>query len=191
MAAFARLWQIDQFPVGTWYDEAFNGNAAVQILHDESFRPVFVDGDTLPAHFDYLIALSFQFFGVSTISMRFVTAAFGIATAVLGYLLFRRWFGARIGFAAGILFAVMRYDLTFSRIALHGVTTPFFELAALYWFDRVLERRRLVDVAWLAVTLGIGLGFYTPFRLFPIALAIFGVARVAGWLRTAERCQQP
>jgi len=83
VAAGARLWQIDQFPVGTWYDEAFNGNAAVQMLHDPNYRPVFVDGDTLPAQFDYLLALSFQLFGVSTISMRFVTAAFGIATAVL------------------------------------------------------------------------------------------------------------
>jgi 4-amino-4-deoxy-L-arabinose transferase-like glycosyltransferase/sugar lactone lactonase YvrE len=191
LAAFARLWQIDQFPVGTWYDEAFNGNGAVQMLQNSGFRPVFMEGDTLPAHFAYLLALSFRLFGVSTISMRFVTAAFGIATAAVGYLLFRRWFGERIGFATGVLFAVMRYDLTFSRIALHGVTTPFFELAALYWLDRVLERRRVVDVGWLAVTLGIGLAFYTPFRLFPIALAVFLAAHVTGSLRRPSSHQVP
>jgi sugar lactone lactonase YvrE len=191
LAAFARLWQIDQFPVGTWYDEAFNGNGAVQMLQNSAFRPVFIEGDTLPAHFAYLLALSFRMFGVSTISMRFVTAAFGIATAALGYLVFKRWFGARIGLAAGVLFAVMRYDLTFSRIALHGVTTPFFELAVLYWFDRFLDRRRIVDMAWLAVTLGIGLAFYTPFRLFPIALAVFAASWVVGGLMRRRSWRPP
>lgn len=173
LAVFARLWQIDQFPFGTWYDEADNGNYAVQMLQDPTYRPVYAETTNLPAHFIYLIALSFKLFGVSTISMRFVTAAFGIVTVVFAYLLFRRWFDELIAFAAGVMFAVLRYDLTFSRIALHGVTTPAFEVAVLYFFDRALEHKRPIDFALTGVLLGFGLAFYVPFRLFPFALLIF------------------
>ncbi len=189
LAVFARLWQIDLFPFGTWYDEADNGNYAVRMLTDANFRPVYVESTNLPAHFLYLIAFSFKLFGVSTISMRFVTAAFGIVTVVFAYLLFRRWFGEPMGLAAAALFAVLRYDLTFSRIALHGVTTPAFELIVLYCLDRALDRKRPLDFALTGVALGLGLAFYAPFRLFPFALIIFVGALVVLAL-TADRRRQ-
>ena len=85
-----------------------------------------------------------------------------------------------IGLLAAAFFAVMRFDLTFSRIALHGVTTPFFELAVLYCFDRFLERKRLADTAFLAVTLGIGLAFYTR-----------SDSCHSRWAFLAQRCWQP
>ncbi|TMC60862.1 MAG: hypothetical protein E6J26_00790 [Chloroflexi bacterium] len=175
LGLFARLWQIDHFPFGTWYDEADNGNYAVRMLSDLGFRPVYVESTNLPAHFLYLIALSFKLFGVSTISMRFVTVAFGMVTVAFAYLLFRRWFGESVGLVAAAMFAVIRYDLNFSRIALHGVTTPAFEVVVLYFLDRALERKRPLDFALTGVALGLGLAFYAPFRLFPFALGVFGV----------------
>ncbi len=178
LAVFARLWQIDQFPFGTWYDEADNGNYAVQILNDPNYRPVYVESTNLPAHFLYLIALSFKLFGVGTISIRLVTVAFGIVTVIFAYLLFRRWFGERMGLVAAAMFAVLRYDLTFSRIALHGVTTPAFEVIVLYFLDRALERKQLSDFAAMGLALGFGLAFYASFRLFPIVLGIFIVGLV-------------
>ncbi|MCA1553320.1 MAG: glycosyltransferase family 39 protein, partial [Chloroflexi bacterium] len=189
LALFARLWQIDSFPFGTWYDEADNGNYAVRMLNDPTFRPVYVESTNLPAHFLYLTAFSFKLFGVSTISMRFVTAAFGIATVVFAYLLFRRWFGEPVGLLAAGMFVVLRYDLTFSRIALHGVTTPAFELLVLYLLDRALQRKRLLDFALVGVALGFGLAFYAPFRLFPFALIVAMGVLIAIALRADGRRQ--
>jgi 4-amino-4-deoxy-L-arabinose transferase-like glycosyltransferase len=173
LAGLVRFWQLDKVPFGTWYDEAFNGNLASQILHDPAFRPIFFEADTLPSYLAYLFALSFRFFGISTAAMRYVTAAFGVITVLFAYLLFRRWFDERIGLIAAFLFAVMRYDLTFSRIAMHGVTTPAFELIVLYLLDRALERKRFDDFGWLGLAMGFGLGFYTPFRLFPPIILLF------------------
>jgi dolichyl-phosphate-mannose-protein mannosyltransferase/PA14 domain-containing protein len=173
LASLVRFWQLDKFPFGTWYDEAFNGNLASEILHNPGFRPIFFEADTLPSHLAYLFALSFKFFGTSTTAMRCVTAAFGVITVLFTYLLFRRWFNERIGLIAAFLFAVMRYDLTFSRIAMHGVTTPAFEVAVLYLLDRALEHKRFADFAWLGLVMGFGLAFYTPFRLFPVIILSF------------------
>ena len=173
LASLVRFWQLDQIPFGTWYDESFNGNIASNILQDPSFRPVFLETDTLPSYLAYLFALSFSMFGMTTAAMRYVTAAFGVITVVLAYLLFRRWFNERVGLIAAFLLAIMRYDLTFSRIAMHGITTPAFELLSLYLLDRALERKQFADFAWLGLVLGFGLAFYTPFRLFPLIILSF------------------
>lgn len=178
LALFARLWQIDQFPFGTWSDEASNSLEAAHILQDAQYRPVYVDSTQMPAHFDYLVALSFSLFGVSTTAIRYITTAFGVLSVLFAYLLFRRWFGERIGLVAAALLAVLRYSLTFSRFGMQGIATPTFELVLLYFFDRALERKRLSDVAWMGLTLGFGLTFYIAYRLFPVALALFGAAAV-------------
>jgi len=173
LAGLIRFWRLESIPFGTWYDEAFNGNIASNILRDPSFRPVFFETDALPSHLDYLFALSFRIFGITTAAMRYVTASFGVITVLLAYLLFRRWFNEHVGLMAAFLFAVLRYDLTFSRIAMHGVTTPAFELLSLYLLDRALERRQFADFAWLGLAMGFGLAFYTPFRIFPLIILVF------------------
>ena len=181
IAVFSRLWQLSEFPFGDWVDEAVHGLASVQILNDPGYRPTFVD--TMPSHFNYLIAVAFSIFGASPFALRLVTAGFGIAGVVFAYLLFRRWFGTTMGiFAAGLL-AVMRYHLTFSRFGVHGISVPAFELAALYFLDRALAEKRSQDFAWLGITLGFGLSFYTAFRLFPVALALFIVCLFVAAIR--------
>ena len=187
LAAFARFWQLRTFPFGEWTDEAQNGLTAAQILSDPNFRPVFIPETLIPSHFNYLIALSFSLFGISSFGIRIVVALFGLVGVLFAYLLFRRWFGEWIGlFAAGIL-AVMRYDLTFSRFGLHGIATPAFELAALYFLDRALARKRFADFAWFGLTIGFGLAFYFAFRLFPVALILFLLLRLVIALVTPEK----
>lgn len=173
LAVFARLWQLEEFPFGNWTDEASNGLVSAQILKDASFRPVFVQSTLLPAHFNYLIAFSFSLFGINITALRLVTAAFGVAAVLFAYLLFRRWFGQWLGIIAACVLAVMRYHLTFSRFGMHGIATPAFELAALYFLDRALAGKKVSDFAWFGLTVGLGLAFYFAFRLFPVVLALF------------------
>lgn len=182
LAAFARLWQLGEFPFGNWADEASNGLAAAQILKDASFRPVFIQDTLLPAHFNYLIAFSFSLFGITVTALRLITAAFGIAAVLFAYLLFRRWFGQGIGIVAACMLAVMRYHLTFSRFGMQGIATPAFELAALYFLDRALAEKKVSGFAWLGLAVGFGLAFYFAFRLFPVIVAVFLVCLLVGAL---------
>jgi PA14 domain/Dolichyl-phosphate-mannose-protein mannosyltransferase len=172
LGTFARLWQLDHFPFGLWVDEADNGLAAAQILANPGFRPLYFDSTNAPAHFNYLVALAFSFLGSNALALRLVAATFGIAGLLFAYLLFRRWLGHVMGLVAACLLAVMRYHLTFSRFGVQVITTPTFELAALYFLDRALAGKKLADFAWLGLTLGFGLAFYTAYRLFPIALLL-------------------
>ncbi|MGQ9626351.1 MAG: PA14 domain-containing protein [Anaerolineae bacterium] len=184
VAAFMRLYLFDSLPFGTWYDEADNGLHALKILRDPTYRPIYVPSTNLPAHFLYLIAFSFKLFGVSTLSMRVVTVAMGVATVAGGYFLGRELLGARLAPALAFLLAVSRWDVNFSRISLHGVSTPLFEVWALYFLLRGLRPPpaspstgglggELLDFAWGGLAVGLGLCFYAPYRLFPFVIALF------------------
>ena len=187
-AAFLRLWQLNEFPFGFWFDEARDGLVARQMLADPAFRPVFIPESNQAAHFDYLIALSLSLFGSGTLAVRLVAAAFGIAAVVFAYLLFRRWFGPWIGFFAAGMLAVMRFHLTFSRWAIISITVPTFMLATLYFLDRAMTRKRLSDFGWFGLTVGFGLVFYRAFWLFAIVLAVFLLGLfVAGMVKHGVR----
>jgi hypothetical protein len=181
LAAFCRLWQLDHFPFGFWVDEADNGLAAVQILNDPAFRPLYFASTNAPAHFNYLIAMSFSFLGVNPFAQRLVAATFGIVAVLFAYLLFRRWMGPTMGAFAAVLLAVMRYHLTFSRFGVQVIATTTFELAALYFLDRALAHRKPMDFAGFGLSIGLGLAFYTAFRLFPIALLVGLMGMLVGY----------
>ncbi len=85
IATFMRLYRFNQIPFGTWYDEADNGLNALRILNEPGFLPVYAESTNLPAHFIYLIALSFQVLGVSTLSLRAVSVVFGLGTVAAAY----------------------------------------------------------------------------------------------------------
>ncbi len=170
VAAFMRLYKFDSLPFGTWYDEADNGLQALRIIREPTFRPVYTN---LPTHFFYVIALSFKLLGVSTLSIRILTVVMGMATAVSAYFLGRELFNRQIGFILGFLLAVSRWSVNFSRIGLHGISTPLFEILALYFLLKGLRSRRAFDFACGGLALGLGLCFYNPFVLFPLVIALF------------------
>ena len=66
---------------------------------------------------------------------------------------------------------MLRYDLTFARIVFDADSTPFFIMLTLFFLDRGLARRELRSLALAGLTLGIGLNFYLPVRLFALLLA--------------------
>jgi len=173
LGIFMRLYRFDEFPIGTWYDEADNGIHALRMLNDPTWRPVYVESTNLPAHYLYLVTLSFRIFGVETIPIRYVSVLFGALTALVAWGTGRELGGRRLALVMAFLLAVSRWDVNFSRIALHGVTTPFFELATIWLLLRGLRTREPVDFALAGLSIGLGMCFYAPFRLFPVVVLIF------------------
>jgi 4-amino-4-deoxy-L-arabinose transferase-like glycosyltransferase len=173
LALFMRFFRFNSWPYGTWYDEADNALHVLQMMSDPTYRPVFVPSTNLPAHFLYLIFFSFKLFGASTLSVRVVTAALGVVTVVAGYLFGREFFDRRLALVLAFLLAVSRWDVNFSRIGLHGVSTPMFELLVLFFLLRGLRKGSRIDFAWAGLLTGLGLCFYAPFRLFPFVVILF------------------
>ena len=175
-----RLHQLSSFPDGVWLDEADNANHALRIVRDSLYRPVYVDWTNLPAHFLYVMAYFFSRYGGDALAMRYTSVFFGVLTITVTFLLFRRWFGLSMGFVAAGLLATMRWHLTFSRVAMHGVTVPLFVVLVLYLLDRVLEYKRALDAALLGLALGLSLCFYTPLRFLPVIVVLALVGLLGG-----------
>ncbi len=175
IAGVARTYALREFPEGVWFDEGANGSVARQILNDPNFRPVYVDISQLPAHFNYLIVLTLTLFGDDIGGVRMVPTLFGIMAVVFTFLLLRRWFNTPVAFIGAFMFAVMRWSLTFSRFGVNGHANSAFMVASLYFIDRALSNRRLLDAALAGLCIGMGLNFYYAFRIYAAGVVGFGV----------------
>ena len=175
VGGFLRFFRLTQMPYGFWYDEADDGLNALQIFSNPRDIPVFASSTQLPAHLIYLIALAIKLFGQSIFSVRVVSALFGLGTVAAAFLFGRELFNRRTGILLAFLLAVSRWDLTWSHIGMHGVTVPFFELLTLGLLLRALRLQRWRDYLFAGLSLGLGLCFYVPFRLFPAIVAFFFV----------------
>ncbi|MCS6825031.1 MAG: PA14 domain-containing protein [Caldilinea sp.] len=167
LALMLRLFRFDDLPFGVWYDEAEHGLQTLRILESDRFRPIFEGAINGPAHFLYLTALSFEWFGVSVQSIRLVSVVFGVLSVVAGYWVGSELFGRSAALLLAIFLAASSWALTFSRFGMFAtMSTPLFTLLTAAFVLRGLRTQRPLDYALAGLWLGLGLCFYTSFRLF-------------------------
>ena len=171
LALIIRLYNLDGFPPGLWFDEADNIDRARMIAEDPGLAPIYVPSNNLPSLFLLPIAVIVKYTGISIVTGRLVAVAFGVAGVAALFLLVRHMSGTAMGLVAAFLTAVMRWDIVWSRIGMHGITAPFFAALTAWLTFRALDRGRLMDFAFAGAILGLGMWFYSAFRLFPFVIA--------------------
>ena len=172
LALAVRLYDLQELPAGLWYDEADNLAEARVIQLDPGSTPVFVPSTNLPSLFLMPIAVLIELTGITLTTGRLVAVAFGLGGVVAVFLLVRLMLGPYLGLVAAFLTAVMRWDINWSRIGMHGITTPMFAALTAYLTLRAVRSGRRSDFGYAGASLGLGLWFYSPFRLFPLVLGI-------------------
>ncbi len=191
LATFLRLYRLGELPFGIWYDEAEYALEALRILDDPAHRPIFVGAINGPAHYLYLVAASFQLFGLGVDAVRAVNILLGIATVPAMYLAARELFDRRTALVAAALVAVSSWAVTLSRFGMHSTsTTPLFALLTIGFLLRGLRTRRASDFMWSGLWLGMGLNFYTSFRLVVPVVGLF-VLHWWGWQLWLGRRGEP
>jgi 4-amino-4-deoxy-L-arabinose transferase-like glycosyltransferase len=181
VAVFMRLYNFTEQPFGIWFDEAEAGLEARRILEFDDYRPLFFTPINVTGHLLWLYARALAIFGDNIHGMRTVSVLFGLGGVLAAFLFGRELRGPRFGLALAFFVAVARWHVNFSRIAMTGVDTPFFEFLSLYFLIRLLKRGHTRDAMWAGVTLGAGLLFYTAFRLYTVALLIFALFAIVRW----------
>jgi 4-amino-4-deoxy-L-arabinose transferase-like glycosyltransferase len=173
LAAFFRLYSFNSVPFGTWYDEADGGLHALQLLQDPNYRPVFVPAMDRSAFLVYLFALALRLFGVSTLTLRAVSVAFGLGGVLAAYLFGREFVDERLGLLLAFFIAVSRWHVNFSRIAMTGIDAPLFILLTLYFLLKGGRTGHARDFAWSGLVLGLGQWFYTANNFLVIVVGLF------------------
>jgi len=166
-----RLYGLRDFPPGCHIDEADNGLLAQRLLQGGWF-PVYteVGNGKATLHF-YFIALAFRLLGVSTWSIRVVSAIVGALSIIPFYFLARAGFGPATGLAASFVLAVSRWHITFSRVGYDAVLAILFAVFVFLFLFVALEYWKRRDFVLGGAFLGLGLYTYMAFRLIPAAIA--------------------
>ena len=122
-----------------WFDEAVTSYAAIGLL--EHGAPILPSGIeyTRALLNSYLIALSFNIFGVSEFSARIVSVIFGTLTIPLVYLLGKE-LGKRTGIIATFLITISVFEIAVAQEARMYAQFQFFYLLTAYLFYISLKK---------------------------------------------------
>ena len=170
LAAGLRLYNLDDLPAGLWFDEADNLRQARHYARDPGQIPVYAPSTNLPTMFLMPIAAVVKLAGAAITTPRLVAVAFGLLGIVATFLFVRHVLGTSAGLIAAFLVAVMRWDLNWSRIGMHGITGVLFAALTGWLTLRAIRTGRTSDYAFAGASLGLGMWFYSPFRMFPLVV---------------------
>ncbi len=172
LAAALRLYNLEDIPAGLWFDEADNLVHARQYALDPGRTPAYAESTNLPTLFLLPIAALVKLTDVAVTTPRLVAAAFGVAGVGVTFLFVRQIMGTHCGLIAAFLVAVMRWDIIWSRIGMHGITGVLFAALTGWLTMRAVRSGRASDYGLAGMSLGLGMWFYTSFRMFPIVVGL-------------------
>lgn len=179
---FMRLYQLPDFPPGTWYDEATAGLEAQRILSESEYRPLYVSALMGPEHYVYLVSFLFLILPKITFVVRLATVITGVLSVPAAYLAGSQLFGRGPALALAFLVAVSRWNVNFSRIGMFNILFVLFVLLGAGLLLKAMRRGRLTDFLWAGLCLGFGLNTYYAFQLFLAVIAVFIVYQaISNW----------
>src|SRR5262245_61377883 len=137
LAAVLRLYSLELKPAH--HDEGVNGFFLTNLVRQGAYKydPTNYHGPTLY----YLTLPSVALFGMSTFSVRLVTAIFGIGIIWL-ILKLRRQLGEIAVLSAAVLYAISPGSVFYSRYFIHEILVAFFSLGIVVAAVRFHETRR-------------------------------------------------
>jgi 4-amino-4-deoxy-L-arabinose transferase-like glycosyltransferase len=160
--AFTRIVDLEKLPPGLSADEAYLGYQAYSIVtsgYDEwgkgllqsSFRGY---GEYKPPIIIYLVSLSTWLFGKNYSSIRIMTAAFGVLTIPLTYLMVRELSKKKlIALLASVLLLISPWHLSFSRHAYENNIAIFFTVLQVWAFLVARKRSKYIYLSFLALVI--------------------------------------
>ncbi|KPJ56913.1 hypothetical protein AMJ49_03275 [Parcubacteria bacterium DG_74_2] len=179
IAAFFRLWQLDEIPPGLYPDVAINGNEALESLKTGNFKLFYSENNGREGLFIWLIALSFLIFGVNVWSIKIVAAVIGILTVFGLYLLTKDLFektidnkrkATDIALLSSFFLAISFWHVNFSRIGFRAILLPFVLVFFFYFLFKGFKKRGILNFIIAGIFFGLGFYTYTSFRMAVLIL---------------------
>jgi 4-amino-4-deoxy-L-arabinose transferase-like glycosyltransferase len=162
LAGALRLWNLGSIPPGLTPDEAALGYNAYSVLHtgrDEfgKFLPIIFKsfGDYKPGLYIYLTIPSIAVLGLSEFSTRFPSAAAGIMSVFLIYLVTKKLFKSmeigkwKLENIAALVASCNPYLIYFSRGAWEANVSLMLTLAGVHFFLKSLEKNKYIILSSL------------------------------------------
>jgi hypothetical protein len=191
LAAGLRLWRLDVLPPGLFYDEAYNGFDARQVL-DGVHRPLFFAANNgREPLFIYLQALSVAVLGATPFALRVTSALIGIVTIPViyfcAYTILRTWpptadedrKAGWLALVAAAGTAISYWHLSLSRLGFRANLLIPLSALVIAFFWRAWTQQRYRDYIWAGVWLALSMYTYIAARVLPLVILAFVVVEAA------------
>jgi sugar lactone lactonase YvrE/4-amino-4-deoxy-L-arabinose transferase-like glycosyltransferase len=174
-----RFHRLDTVPTGINNDAAWNAIYAYRILDGEPYTPFTWEAWGKETFYFYLLALSFKLFGTSVYSLYLPSILANFLTVVILYFLCRDLWNRDIALGAAVVYAILSWNLTFSRTGYRSILAPLFLVLMGWFFYRAVDSRartmRLLYYSGAGLAIGAGLHTYFSFRGIPFMMIIIGI----------------
>ncbi len=176
IASFFRLYHIDRLPPGVWYDPAWYGVDALEILAGKLpiFLPTNFGREVL---FSYITALTVWLFGAVPLSIHIASAIVGILTIPAIYWVAKELFAEEEGvlgdygaLLAAFVLAVSYWHLSWSRFGVRAILLPLFSCLAFYYLLRAFRTELRWNYVLTGVLLGLSAYTYQAARIMPLVV---------------------
>jgi 4-amino-4-deoxy-L-arabinose transferase-like glycosyltransferase len=177
LAAFLRFFELTSIPPPLHFDEAMNGNDAMENVERGSIDVFYPQNGGREGLYINIETALIYLFGPEPWLLRLPAAVFGTLTVWGVYLLAAELFSVPIGLLACFFLATSFWHVLFSRLGLRAIGAPLFAVWTLYFLLDAMRRARAGQpCAWRLVLAGFvcGLGFYTyiAYRVTPVLAVI-------------------
>jgi len=186
LAAFLRLYRLEDLPPGVFIDETNAAMDALEILDGKRVSPFATGWFQTPTLYAYYMAGLFRVLGVSFLALKLASVLPGLLTVAGLYPLARRAFGPLPALLSLFLLATARWHVHMSRWGWNALLPPLGQVLMVYLLLRGLETRRPRDFALAGLTLGLAQYTYLAARLIPLMILLFVLHQVVtrrGFLR--------
>jgi 4-amino-4-deoxy-L-arabinose transferase-like glycosyltransferase len=175
LAAFFRIYRLDQMPPGIFIDQGIAGDIALRILHEHYF-PIYADPVFRnPPFLMYQLAVWFAFLKVTPFTFYLFFALMSLATVVFVYWTVRQLGGPRLALLAAFILAVMRWNINFARNGFPTTEVPFYMFGTLAFLLYGLRTGKKWSFALAACFCAGGLYTYQAYKVVPPLLLVFGL----------------
>lgn len=182
LAFFARIYRIENIPIGLYPDEAANGVDALHAIETGNYQLFYPANFGREGLFINLQALSIRLLGNTITGLKLWSIIFGTFSVLGIYLLGKEILRRRIGgLISAFMLATSYWAINFSRIGFRAIMTTFLLSFAFYFFFRGLRTKRVTDFLISGLVFGLGLHTYIAFRLAPLILIILVPALILSY----------
>lgn len=141
------------------FDEVhYAGRAKLMLDSGNWINPWLEPHHKTPGYY-WLVASSFQLFGINETAARFPNVVFGIAATLLLYAIATRLFGSRVGLLAGLVLNVQFIWLQYCRLSAPDIPLVALVLLAIWALLKAEEVQQRSGTWRLLAGISLGLGF--------------------------------
>lgn len=177
ISAAVRFFALGDFPAGFHRDEAYLGYNAYSILKtgkdiSGNFLPIHIESFLFsPAGYAYASVPFIAFFDLSSFSVRFASAFFGLLSVIMTFFVTRELFSNKknrvaIPLLSAFFLGIMPWNIILSRTATENSIVTFLLLVSVFLFLKWKEKFKKIYIASFYIVLSSTYLFYQAPRAF-------------------------